>query len=239
MKKLVLFDKIYNIPSEKQIKEIYVRYLKYLEEYTKSFPNTGIIIKKMRKFDNRFEILIQGPEEIFVYNLLKKEVGSIIPFNEIEVGKIYKGNLTEVGKYGFGLFADCAIFEPPVDVLISLKNLREQLCKGKKLSLREIVKIYDFIDHFPVTIEITKMDKINQKLRGKFDDDTLEFYKKLTSEKLESVFVSGATKNQLKNAIIKTGHLRDIVSIERYGFFEQLAILKKTTEATGIISEIG
>ena len=70
MKNLVLFDKIYNISSKKHEKDVYIRYLKYLNEKTKGFSNTSIKIKKLRKFDNRFEIMINSPEEIFVFNLL-------------------------------------------------------------------------------------------------------------------------------------------------------------------------
>ena len=150
MKNLVLFDKIYNISSKNHEKDVYIRYLKYLNEKTKGFSNTSIEIKKLRKFDNRFEIMISSPEEIFVFNLLKKEIGSVNEFKDIEVAKMYKGTLVDVGKFGFGIFVDCAILNPNVDVLLNLNVLRDQLCAGKKISLREIVKDYDIIDHFPV-----------------------------------------------------------------------------------------
>lgn len=239
MKNLVLFDKIYNISSKKHEKDVYIRYLKYLNEKTKGFSNTSIKIKKLRKFDNRFEIMINSPEEIFVFNLLKKEIGSVNEFKDIEVAKMYKGTLVDVGKFGFGIFVDCAILNPNVDVLLNLNVLRDQLGAGKKRSLREIIKAYDFIDHFPVEVKITEIDAEKQQLQGELSDAFLSLYQKIMSENLEGIFVSGATKNQFKKALIKRGHLRDIVSVERHGFLEHIVILKEGTEAPGIIAHIG
>ena len=73
VKTLVLYDQIYNIPKKGNVKDISIRYLKYLKELTQSFSSTKIHIKKLRKFDNRFEILISGSEEVFLLNLLKKK----------------------------------------------------------------------------------------------------------------------------------------------------------------------
>ena len=71
VKNLVLFDKIYNISKARGNEDIFLRYLKYLNEHMKGFPDTSIKIKKLRDFDKRFELEIQGPEEVFVLNLIK------------------------------------------------------------------------------------------------------------------------------------------------------------------------
>ena len=239
MKHLVLSDKIYNIPTKSQEREVFVRYLKYLNEKVKGFSKTSIQIKKLRKFDNRFEIEIDGPEELFVLNLLKKEIGSVHDFKDSEIGKIYKGTLIDVGKVGFGIFVDCAILNPNVDVLLNLNVLRDQLCSGKKKSIKEIIKAYDLIDHFPVEVTITEVDTEKHQIQGRLSDSFLNLYYKITSEKLEAIFLSGATKNQFKKALIRRGHLRDIVSVERHGFLENIAVLKEGTDAPGIIAHIG
>ena len=205
VKNLVLYDKIYNIYTDKDKKEISIRYRKYLNELAQSFPNTKVQIKKVRQFDDRVEILISGPEEVFLLNLFKKEVGAIVEFDEVEINQTYKGVLLDVGKVGFGIFVDCAILNPKTDVLLNLHALRKQLCKGRDVSLTEIIKTYDFIDHFPV----------------------------------EGVFVSGETKGQFKKALIRTGHYRDIALIERFGFLENIVILRQDTNAPGIIADIG
>jgi len=239
VQKLVLFDKIYNISDKGKKEDIYLRYFKYLKEHVKGFPNTSIKIKKLRKFDKRFEIIISGPEEQFVFNLLKKEIGAINEFKEIQVGKEYRGSFVDVGNVGFGLFVDCAILNPKADVLINLHTLREQLCEGKERSLKQIIDAYDFIDHFPLYVKITEVDTINNKLQGKFASKSLEFFKKILKENLEGVFLSGETKGQFKKIITKKGHYRDIITVKRFGFLENLVLLKEGSDAPGIIAHIG
>jgi len=239
VKSLVLYDKIYNVYKEEDKKEISIRYVKYLNELTQSFPNTKIRIKKLRQFDNRFEVMLSGPEEVFILNMLKKKVGTIIEFNEVETGEIYKGVMLDVGKIGFGIFIDCAILNPNVDVLLNLYDLRNQLCKGRSVALTEIITAYDFIDRFPVYIKITSIDKEKEQIQGILDKQTLELYEKLIKENLEGVFMTGETKGQLKKALVKTGHFRDIASIIRYGFLENIVILRENTTAPGIIADIG
>ena len=55
----------------------------------------------------------------------------------------------------------------------------------------------------------------------------------------ERVMVTGATRQEIRKAIIKSGHLRDIIAIERIGFLEHVIICKRDTDAPGIIAEIG
>jgi len=238
-KKLVLYDKIYNITSERKRKDFIIRYSKYLREHFKGFSKTKIKINKLRDYDKRFEIFINGPEEIFVFNLLKKEIGSINEFKEIQVGKVYKGTMIDVGKVGFGIFIDCAIMNPKVDVLINLHSLRNQLCRDKEKSLKEIINAYEFVEHFPVYVKIIEIDSINNKIQGELDDKTLKLFKKILDENIEGLFMSGETKGQFKKALIRNGNLRDIISLKRYGYLEHIVLLKEGSNAPGIIPKIG
>jgi hypothetical protein len=239
VQKLVLFDKIYNISDRGKKEDIYLRYLTYLKERIKGFSDTSIQIKKLRKFDKRFEISISGSEESFILNILKKEIGSIENFKDIGVGKIYRGTLVDVGKVGFGLFADCAISNPHIDVLINLHSLREQLCKGYQRSLKEIINAYDFIDHFPVYVKITEIDSTKNKILGELAPQTLDLFNNILKENIEAVFLSGESKGQFKKILNKKGHFRDIISIKRLGFLENLVLLKEGSTAPGIIAHIG
>ncbi|MFW9941376.1 MAG: DUF2110 family protein [Candidatus Thorarchaeota archaeon] len=239
VKNLVLIDKIYNVSKRKKKEDIFLRYLKYLREHVKGFPDTTLNIIKLRKFDNRFEVSISGPEEVFVFNLLKNEIGSIKEFKELKEDDTCKGTLVDVGRVGFGLFVDCAIMNPHADVLINLHKLREQLCKGRKKSLPEIIEAFDFIDHFPIEAKIIKIDKENHKLQGEIAPSSLNLFKKIMDENLQAIFLSGETKGQFKKAITKKGHFRDIITVKRFGFLENLILLKQDTKAPGIISHIG
>lgn len=219
--------------------DIYLRYLKYVREHVKGFPNTTLKIKKLREFDKRFEISISGPEEVFVFNLLKNEIGSITEFKDIKDGNIIKGVLTDVGKVGFGLFIDCGVVNPQVDVLINLHKLREQLCNKREKSLTEIIEAYDFIDHFPLEVKIVKKNNENHRLQGEIALNSLNIFEKIINENLEAIFLSGETKGQFKKAITRKGHFRDIITLKRFGFLENLVLLKKDSDAPGIIAHIG
>jgi hypothetical protein len=238
VQKLILCDKIYNINSKKK-SGIFSRYYKYLKEIILGFPDTKIIIKKLRDYDKRVEITINGPEEVFVNNILKREIGLIHQFNQIQENNTYKGTIVDIGKVGFGIFIDCAIFNPEVDVLITLRTLREQLCNRKERSLKVIIKTYDLIENFPLFIKIISIDIEKNKIEGKIADKTIRFFEYLLNEKLDAVIVTGETKAQLKKVLVKTSHYRDIVNLERFGFLENIIVLKQGTNAPGIISDIG
>ena len=239
VKQIVLFDRLYNDKSNQNPKDLVSRYQKYVLELTQGFPNTKIIFNKVRKFDQRVELTITGPEDMFIFNMLKKEIGTIHEFKNLGNGMLLKGNLVDVGKVGFGIFVDCGILNPKTDVLVSLHTLRDQLCNGKEKSLPEIVKAYDFINEFPVHIKIIKINTEKENVQGELDVPTLNFFKKVVEEDLEAVYVSGETKGQLKKALIRTGHLRDIVSIYRHNFLDNIVLLSDNTNAPGIIADIG
>lgn len=239
VKKLVLFDKIYNLTLNERRSSLFFRYLKYLNKKIKDFPNTNIKMKKLRAYDNRFEVEVSGPEEIFVFNLLRKQIGTIQLFENVSIGDVYKGLMVDVGKVGFGIFVDCGILNPETDVLLTLYTMRNQLCNGKKVSLSEVIKIYDFINNFPVYVKIEKIDKKKAQIEGTFADATIDFYKRLITNNIHGLFISGETTGQIKKVFTKTNHMRDIESVEPYGFLETIVLLKEGTEAPGIISEIG
>ncbi|TFF86275.1 MAG: DUF2110 family protein, partial [Promethearchaeota archaeon] len=204
-KKLVLKDQIYNYTSDKDLKKLKYRYQKYLEQKIKGFPSTKINIKKLRKYDKRFEVEITGPEEVFVFNLIKKEIGKATNFNDVKELQIYKGTMIDCGEVGFGIFIDCAITNPKTDVLVTLHSLRKQLCNGKRTPLTKIIAAYDFIDKYPVYIKSEAIDPTEKKISGILAQKTLDLYQKCLKEDIEGVFISGESKGQIKKALIKTG----------------------------------
>ena len=239
VKRIVLLDKLYNITSRKQKEQLLDRYKKYLFEKIKGFANTKVNIKKLRDFDKRVELIINGPEETFIYNLLNKEIGSVQDFKNIKIGDILKGTMTDVGKVGFGIFVDCGIINPPTDVLLSLHTLRKQLCRDNQISIHKIIQSFEFIDHFPVFIKITEINPDKYEIQGELDQKILDIFEKIVNENLEAIFIGGATKAQLKKALINKGHLRDIITIKRFGFFENIVLFKEGTDAPGIIAHVG
>jgi hypothetical protein len=239
VKSLVLQDIFYKLSSKNKINSLIKLYMDELSQRAIDFPNTDIKFKKVRQFDSRIEIDIEGPEEVFVFNLLKKEIGSIHEFDDVRENTIIKGSLVEVGKVGFGLFVDCGILNPNADVLISLNTLRDQLCKGRKISLQAIIKAYQFRNSFPLNIKILKINKNDSQIQGELDQKSLYLYENLINEKLEALYTSGVTRLEFSKALQKKDHERDIVEIVTHGFLQHIAIFKEGTEAPGIIHDVG
>ncbi|TFG00094.1 MAG: DUF2110 family protein [Promethearchaeota archaeon] len=237
--RIILYDKLYNFSNEAQKQNLLSRYKKYLHGLIQGFSETQIQIRKVRKIDNRVEVLIDGPEEIFVRNILRSEVGSVHNFEDLKEGNILKGTLVDVGKVGFGLFLDCGIVNPVTDLFIPLFTLREQLAEDTQKSLRDIVNAYDFIDHFPLFVEISKINGEEENIEAKIAPESMKIFSKIMNENIDGLFFSGETKGQFKKALIQQGHLQDIISLERYGFLEHLVLLTEDTNAPGVITEIG
>ena len=63
--------------------------------------------------------------------------------------------------------------------------------------------------------------------------------KEWAKSKLERLIINGVTRHHLKKVITKSGHLRDIVAIERLGLLEEIIICKQGTNARGILTKIG
>ncbi|MFO8017159.1 MAG: DUF2110 family protein [Promethearchaeia archaeon] len=235
-----MLDRFHNFEELRYIKDyraIYSRYLKVL--IGEDFPEVMITLVRFREHDKRFEVEIRGSEEEFVANFLKTEIGTLKKFKDLEAGDILKGQMVDVGEVGFGLFIDCGITVPSTDVLIPLHILREQLCNFRQVSVRDIINTYGFINHFPIHVEITEIDPKTHEIEGKLAADSIRFFRNLINDGLERIFVSGATKSQVKKAIVKNGHYEDILERERYFFLDHMVTLRTETTAPGIIAEIG
>lgn len=70
----------------------------------------------------------------------------------------------------------------------------------------------------------------------KEQEDVWWTWKKSISDR---VIVNSVTRSQLKAAIKKTGHERDIYGIERIGLMEHAVVCRENTDGPGIVSEIG
>lgn len=195
--------------------------------------------------DDRILIELTGnnkDEMVFVSNLLKELTGETMDAHNIPKEKPLLGQLSSVGKVGFGIFVDVGIEGPSKEVLIPLFRLRQQLTPNAKLSTKEIIELYGFQDKLPVEIEITKISyekKGQPKVEGQFTERYLEFLNRLVQDGYETIFTTGLARQSVKKTIAKRGHSIDIVQIDRIGPLETAVLCKPGTTAVGIIAHIG
>ncbi|WP_457557147.1 DUF2110 family protein [Candidatus Harpocratesius sp.] len=205
-----------------------------------------VIIEKLEfRVDDRINITLSGSnrEELtFVSHILKEITGQVINANNIPKNTPLMGQLTSVGKVGFGLFVDVGIEGPSKEVLIPLFRLRRQLARSTKLSTHQLIHLYGLMNHLPVEIEITKITyekKGKPKVEGQFSETFIENLQTLVDDGMETIFTAGTSRQTVKKTLAKRGHTIDVVQIDRLGPMETAVRCKPGTTAAGLIAHIG
>ncbi len=237
---LTLLDNFYSHTTPTSVDERFLSkaLLQLIREKTKEFEVEFEYVG-LHQPENRPIIAMGGKDEEFVKNYLIGEFGTINNFDSIRSGQILRGRIRDPDTVNFGLFIDCGIESPQKDVLYPLFEMRSQLCNGKKLSKRQLVKAFGFFEHMPVFVEITKIHNGTKKIECRFADKTVEMIHSWLEDSFEMLFSSGQTRKRIKKAIKYTKHYPDYIIIERLGFLETVIFLKKGTSAPGILSDIG
>lgn len=184
------------------------------------------------------KITLEGEDEEVSANLIREEFGEVpYKLSSVKEGEIYRGRFIDLGKVGYGVYVVIGIFSPaPKDVLVPLYYLKSLF--GDKPA-RQLIREFGWIDHLPVELEITKVEFGAREIEGKFSEKQLRQIKQWTTDGYDKIFVAGTISEKVEEALIKTGHSRDVKRLEELGLMETLLVLKKGTQAPGIIKEIG
>ena len=237
---LTLLDNFYSHSTRKSVDEEYLSraLLQLIREKTKEFE-VEFEYAGLHQPGNRPIIAIGGKDEVFVKNYLITEFGTVFEIDSLKPGQVLRGRIRDPETVNFGIFIDCGVENPQKDVLYPLFEMRTQLCNGKKLSKRQLVKAYGFFEHMPVFIELTKIHIDSIKMECKLAQKTLDMLKIWMSDGFEMLFSSGQTRKRIKKAIKYTKHYPDYIVIDRMGFLETVVFLKQGTSAPGILADIG
>lgn len=190
--------------------------------------------------DKRGHLLlsVSGSDEEFVVNLLAQEYGRVPEMYDILPESIYRGQLVDVGKVGYGLYVDVGLQEPRIDALIPLHQLREQLVMTGK-SLRKIAETHVLVDNLPLEIRVTSVNLDDEQIGAELAPSFLERFENWLKDDHERLLVFGANQQMIESTLQKSGHEGDIYLIEQLGRFEFSLQCKRGTRATGILAAIG
>ncbi len=187
----------------------------------------------------RVTVHLDGADSEFAANLLVDRFGSAVTLNRVHNGDQLHGYLIDVGKVGYGLYVDVGISNSSrVDALIPLYSLRESLGVDRG-SVRQIAKSAVLVENLPVRIEVTEVDTFHRKVTASLSKSEVSRILSWFEDDHERVIVLGADRDEVRRALIRTGHLSDIYRFEELGVFEQVLVCKRTTRASGILSAIG
>ncbi|ASJ07995.1 hypothetical protein A3L11_01630 [Thermococcus siculi] len=187
---------------------------------------------------NWVKVSLRGEDEEISANLVREELGEV-PYSlkAVEEGKIYRGRFVDLGKVGYGAYVDIGIFRPrPKDALLPLYYLKETF---GDMPVRQMISRFGWVDNLPVEVVATKVEFGAREVELAFSDAQLKRIRGWLEDGHDKLFVTGTVSENVEKALIQTGHGRDVKRIEELGLMETLLVLKKGTQAPGIIKEIG
>lgn len=173
--------------------------------------------------ENWAEFTLEDEDEEISANLLTTRYGT--PAENIEPRRIYIGFLQAFKE-------DAFLVNIGVPVRIEIEELKA-LGSGKP---KQLASRFGLIPHLPAEIEIIES---NQTLKARFTKKQLDVWWNWKKAATDKVTVNGATRSEIKSAIKKTGHGRDIYEIERLGLLEHVIVCREKTDGPGIVAAIG
>ncbi|WP_456321593.1 DUF2110 family protein [Palaeococcus sp. (in: euryarchaeotes)] len=184
------------------------------------------------------KVNLEGEDEEISANLLREEFGEV-PYRlkSVREGGIYKGRFVDLGKIGYGVYVDIGVFTPtPKDALVPLYYLKEEF--GDK-AVRKMIRDFGWVNNLPLEVEVERVEFGAREIEAHFAPEQLKRFKSWLSDGYDKLFIAGTTSERIEEALINTGHSRDVRRIEELGLMETMLILKKGTQAPGIIKVIG
>lgn len=165
---------------------------------------------------------ISGEDEEFAGNFLANKYGS--PLKKVNKGDLCKGFVSSIEKDRI-----------MIDVGLPVAIMQAGLVSLGTGDAKQIASRFGIIPHMPMEVEIEDPHKFTGRLSKK-QLDTLWNWKK---SGYDHVTANSVTRSELKAAIKKTGHARDIFGIERLGLMEHLITCREGTDGPGIVAAIG
>ena len=229
MEELVILEKIY---GDRSGFEKLNRKLKSLIGDLEVEWKIGIIQKQWVK------VRLEGEDEEVSANLIREEFGEVpYKLSNVQEGQTYRGRFIDLGKVGYGAYVDIGIFSPaPKDALIPLYYLKREF--GEK-PVRQMIREFGWVDYLPVEVKIERVEFGAREVEAHFTEKQLRRIRSWLSDGYDKLFIVGTVSEKVEAALIKTGHSRDVKRLEELGLMETLLVLKRGTQAPGIIKEIG
>ncbi len=179
-------------------------------------------------------VSVSGPDEGIAENLIVKTYGRLPSIQKVDVGDTFRGFLTDVGKVGFGLYFKA--FKEGKDALYPLFEMRNQLAKGRKLPVRKIARAYGLVDGLALELRVLRRDE--EGVYVSLSPKQVATIRSWINRGRDVLFVVRATPKQVRRALVRTGHKRD-VSVVRTAFLSHALVCKPGTQAKGLIPRLG
>lgn len=172
--------------------------------------------------NKRFRVSLDGEDAEVCENLLYKEFGKPAVKKDIDPDAEYKGFIQKINP-------DQIAVNIGFELTVTSESL-EQLGAG---SAGQIAARFGMIPYLPVTVRVLPE---GTAVFTKEQIDQWWSWKKTSTDR---IFVNGATRSQVKAALQRKGHGRDVYGVEKIGLTECVIVCKEKTDGPGIVSSIG
>ena len=184
------------------------------------------------------KIDIEGEDREIFQELISRELGRAqTDLAQIENQGSYLGIVNTVGT---DLAVDIGIEKPaPLNVVVSPRALRAQLCDGKLLSCKEITELYCIHAGSKLAVRITRSERDARRLEGWLADSQIELFSDQIASRLERVQVFDCTRQRVEFALRSVNLERDVISVEPNTLTTHSVVCKLGTNAIGLIPKLG
>ncbi|MFA5366139.1 MAG: DUF2110 family protein [Candidatus Bathyarchaeia archaeon] len=230
MPTVTVLDKLYGSNSSESFEKLYLHMLKGLDVKLRF---VGLTDRKWIQLD------VSGKDETVALNLLKKEV-YFAPTSLVDLQNypVLRGRAVFSNKTETELLVDLGL--PTCDASVSLQRLRAQLCDGKPLGFKNLVKLFCLYNNLPLEIEIVEPTKSGAKtVEASLSEAQLLLFADWVRCRFDRLVVLGSFLFDVQHAIKLSGTFRDIIKVESLGSLEHVVVCKLGTDAVGLIPRIG
>ena len=225
------------------VKAFNLRQLKQVDEGLRAeFENLDLDFKLLGAPVNKWvQVSLSGEDEVIATNYINNEIGTCpISIKKVEEDSVLKGYVTKIDSEEDNLVVDVGIFEPTViQATIPSTILGTELVNGKQLGLNQICKTFGLQRNSPLSIKIIGSSLEENYLKAELSAAQVDKTRSWKDSLLDRLIVLGATRQELESVLERTRLNRDIIDVERLGFFEYALTCKLGTDATGVIPRIG
>ncbi|MCL2863136.1 MAG: DUF2110 family protein [Methanimicrococcus sp.] len=171
----------------------------------------------------RFFVSLDGEDSELCENLLYSQFGRPADKNSAVPGVSYKGYIQAIEPDSITVNIGFAL---PVSI-----SSQEALGAG---SAGQIAARFGMIPYLPVTAELS-----SDSGSLVFTKEQIDLWWTWKKSSTDRIFINGATRSQIKAALQKKGHGRDVYGVEKLGLTECVVVCKEKTDGPGIVASVG
>ena len=173
--------------------------------------------------NTHFYVSLTGDDEEICANFLYKQFGQILTKTDVVSGVDYRGYIQKIESDKLIIYAGFEI-EAAVSSLAALG-----VGNAGQIATR-----FGMIPYLPVTFQMSP--DLKTAVFSKEQIDQWWAWKKTSTDR---IFLNGVTRSQVKAALQKKGHGRDVYGVEKLGLTECVIVCKENTDAPGIVASVG